>query len=152
MNIRKLRLQDYPAADAMMRELHRLHASQRPDLFVQEASPYSREEFAAMVEDASRICLLAEEKGKAIGLCFLSIREPKGILLQKIAHIDDIFVVKEARRQGVAKKLYEEAEGRARATGAWSIHLKVWAFNEPALAFYRSLGMKVRSYDLEKEL
>ena len=39
MNIRKLRLQDYPAADAMMRELHRLHASQRPDLFVQEASP-----------------------------------------------------------------------------------------------------------------
>ena len=62
MNIRKLRLQDYPVADAMMRELHRLHASQRPDLFVQEASPYSREEFAAMVEDASRICLLAEEE------------------------------------------------------------------------------------------
>ena len=59
MNIRKLRLQDYPMADAMMRELHRLHATQRPDLFVQEISPYSREEFAAMVEDASRICLLA---------------------------------------------------------------------------------------------
>ena len=35
-----------------------------------------------MVEDASRICLLAEEE-KAIGLCFLSLREPKGILLQK---------------------------------------------------------------------
>ena len=110
MNIRKMRLQDYPAADAMMRELHRLHASQRPDLFVQEISPYSREEFAAMVEDASRICLLAEEE-KAIGLCFLSLREPKGILLQKIAHIDDIFVVKEARRQGVAKKLYEGSGG-----------------------------------------
>ena len=151
MNIRKMRLQDYPAADAMMRELHRLHASQRPDLFVQEISPYSREEFAAMVEDASRICLLAEEE-KAIGLCFLSLREPKGILLQKIAHIDDIFVVKEARRQGVAKKLYEEAEGRARTAVAKGIHLKVWAFNEPALAFYRSLGMKVRSYDLEKKL
>lgn len=151
MNIRKMRLQDYPAADAMMRELHRLHAIQRPDLFVQEISPYSREEFAAMVEDASRICLLAEEE-KAIGLCFLSLREPKGILLQKIAHIDDIFVVKEARRQGVAKKLYEEAEGRARTAGAQGIHLKVWAFNEPALAFYRSLGMKVRSYDLEKKL
>ena len=151
MNIRNMRLQDYPAADAMMRELHRLHASQRPDLFVQEISPYSREEFAAMVEDASRICLLAEEE-KAIGLCFLSLREPKGILLQKIAHIDDIFVVKEARRQGVAKKLYEEAEGRARTAGAQGIHLKVWAFNEPALAFYRSLGMKVRSYDLEKKL
>ena len=41
---------------------------------------------------------------------------------------------------------------QARAAGAWGIHLKVWAFNEPALSFYHSLGMKVRSYDLKKEL
>ena len=73
-------------------------------------------------------------------------------MLQKSAHMDALFVAENARRKGVAKKLYREAHLRARAAGAAHMTLKVWAFNEPASAFYRSMGMKVRSYFLEKEL
>ncbi len=152
MTIRKMTLKDYPVVSGMMEALHRLHVENRPDLFTQAMCQNFQEKYEEMIQDDTCILLLAEENGLPLGFCILYIQEPRGIMLQKSAHMDDLFVAENARRKGVAKKLYREAQLRARAAGAAHMTLKVWAFNEPAIAFYRSMGMKVRSYFLEKEL
>lgn len=152
MTIRKMTPQDYPAVSGMMEALHRLHVESRPDLFTQAMCENFQEKYEEMIQDDTCIPLLAEENGCPLGFCVLYIQEPRGIMLQKSAHMDDLFVTENARHKGVAKKLYREAQLRAHAAGAAYMTLKVWAFNEPAIAFYRSMGMKVRSYYLEKEL
>lgn len=70
----------------------------------------------------------------------------------KTAYIDDIFVRKEYRRKGVAKALFAQLERRAKAQGAERMDLMVWDFNETALEFYKSLGMTIQRYILEKQL
>ena len=152
MTIRKMTPQDYPAVSGMMEALHRLHVESRPDLFTQAMCENFQEKYEEMIQDDTCIPLLAEENGCPLGFCVLYIQEPRGIMLQKSAHMDNLVVAENARRKGVAKKLYREAQLRAHAAGAAYMTLKVWAFNEPAIAFYRSMGMKVRSYYLEKEL
>lgn len=152
MTIRKMTPQDYPAVSRMMEALHRLHVENRPDLFTQTMCGNFQETYDEMIQDDTCIPLLAEENGLPLGFCVLYLQEPRGTMLQKMAHMDDLFVAETARRKGVAKQLYREAQARARAAGAVYMTLKVWAFNEPAIAFYRSMGMKVRSYFLEKEL
>ena len=152
MTIRKMIPQDYPAVSGMMEALHHLHVENRPDLFTQTMCENFQETYDAMIQDDTCIPSLAEEDGCPLGFCVLYLQESRGTMLQKTAHMDDLFVAEKARRKGVAKQLYIEAQARAHAAGAVYMTLKVWAFNEPAIAFYRSMGMKVRSYFLEKEL
>ena len=48
--------------------------------------------------------------------------------------------------------LYEAAVNRGKERGAEAIELKVFAFNERAIAFYRSLGMTAQSLTMEKRI
>ena len=52
----------------------------------------------------------------------------------------DLYVSREARRQGIGRALMEQAQEFARATGAARIELSTAIDNEPAQALYESLG------------
>lgn len=51
---------------------------------------------------------------------------------QRTAYMDDLFVCEEVRRQGIATKLFKDAEKKAVALGAKRLDLMVWDFNQPA--------------------
>jgi [ribosomal protein S18]-alanine N-acetyltransferase len=55
-------------------------------------------------------------------------------------HVLNVGTAPEARRQGVARALMEEAKVRGRARGARLSTLEVRRSNAPAIALYRSLG------------
>ena len=59
--------------------------------------------------------------------------------------LEDIFVLPEARRKGVAKALVEFAFVQAEARGCRRIELDVSEVNESALDLYRSLGFGFKS-------
>jgi len=71
---------------------------------------------------------------------------------QRTAYMDDLFVCEEVRRQGIATKLFKDAEKKAVALGAKRLDLMVWDFNQSAIGFYKSLGMTEQRYIFEKEL
>jgi GNAT superfamily N-acetyltransferase len=54
--------------------------------------------------------------------------------------LNDLFVVPEARRQGVAKALMAEAETFARRTGAGKLSLKTQRTNDAARRLYEAQG------------
>ena len=54
--------------------------------------------------------------------------------------IDDIYVVPDYRRKGVAKALFNYVKSLAEKEKYEKIDLTVWSFNEEALIFYKSLG------------
>ena len=152
MLIRPMRPEDYPAVDAMMSDLHSLHVAARPDLYAPAEHIYAREEYLRKLDDPAMICLLAEEDGAPAGLCFTEMRRRTCMRNIPSAYMDDLYVRPGSRRTGLATALFRAAEREARARGAVRLDLMVWSFNESALAFYRSLGMRPQRYILEMPL
>ncbi|GLQ46850.1 putative N-acetyltransferase YhfO [Dyella lipolytica] len=87
----------------------------------------------------SLILLACDERGDGLGFTqlyplFSSVRTVRTYLL------NDLFVVVEARRDGVAKALLIAAADYTRALGAVSLSLSTARDNAPAQALYESLG------------
>lgn len=152
MNIRDMEINDYNAVDHLMQQLHRVHVNGRPDLYIDIEHPYSVEEFNSLVTKSEIISILAEENGEIIGICFVSIRNRSGMVEMCTAYMDDLVVKEEYQRRGIAKKLFCEAEKRAKRLGAERMDLMIWAFNDSAYKLYESLGMTPQRYILEKKI
>lgn len=67
----------------------------------------------------------------------------------KTLYIDDICVDEKARGKHVGKALYEFVRDYAKSKGCNNITLNVWEGNDPALSFYRNMGMKVQKTTME---
>jgi len=81
------------------------------------------------------LCLVEEAEGRVRGYVLLRSRE-------EFVRILSLAVDPEARRQGVAKALLEEAEKVVRELGGQSLVLELREDNAAALALYESLGFK----------
>ena len=57
-------------------------------------------------------------------------------------YLTDLFVREQARRRGVGRRLVQAVAAVAVEDGAPHIEFTVYGWNEPALAFYRSLGCR----------
>ena len=154
MTIRKMEKRDYGAYCALLREVHFMHAENRPDIFKDQPYFPDEDEFAQMTGDPQLIYLAAEENGEVVGMGVMGIRMPKAahVHLRAFAYIDDLCVKSGFRGRGIGTKLYEAMKEEARKRGLARAELMVWAFNEDAKRFYEKLGMKVRSYTMEDEL
>ena len=152
--LRTLQKGDYPFIDSCMQDLHTLHVNVCPDLYAPLEHPYSEQDFLNIVEDKKHLTVAAiDETNTIMGFGIATLKEKSGMITGlKTAYIDDIFVRPEYRRKGLAKKIFEALECKAKEQGAKRIDLMVWAFNEPALALYESLGMKPQRYIFEKSL
>lgn len=152
--LRALQKEDYPFIDIYMQELHALHVNARPDLYAPLEHPYSEQDFLDIVEDKKHLTVaVVDETNTILGFGIATIKEKSGMIPNfKTAYIDDIFVRSEYRHQGLAKRIFEDLERRAKEQGAKRIDLMVWAFNEPALSLYQSLGMKPQRHIFEKPL
>jgi len=82
---------------------------------------------------------LAEREGRAVAILLaneiVSV-EHGGLALW----IEELYVVREARRSGVARALLGRVRERARERGIRSIELEVVPTQTPAFALYRALG------------
>ena len=154
MLIRKMEKKDHGAYCALLREVHGLHAGNRPDIFRAEAAFPDEEAFVRMISDEETVWLAAEEAGEMIGMCLMEIRRPKAAHVhhRRIGHIGDLCVRSDCRRRGVGEKLYRAMKEEARKRNLARIELMVWSFNEDAKRFYEKLGMGVRSYTMEERL
>ncbi len=57
-------------------------------------------------------------------------------------YVEDVFVVPEKRGKGIGRAVFLELARRAVAEGCVRMEWSVLDWNEPAVAFYRSLGAK----------
>lgn len=86
---------------------------------------------------------VAEDAGQAIGfaLFFSTWSTWRG---RPGLHLEDLFVVREARGHGVGRALLVRVAEEALARGCARLDWQVLDWNESALAFYASLGASAR--------
>lgn len=136
----------------LLHQVNMVHHVIRPDLFKPNTTKYSEQELEALLNDDSKPVFVYADGGKVSGHAFCQITEVKDHqLLQdiKTLYIDDICVDESARGEHIGKALYEFVRGYAQSIGCYNITLNVWEGNEPALRFYKSMGMNVQKTGME---
>ena len=84
-------------------------------------------------------CLVAEREGRIVGYAAYS-RSFELETAGRALHLIDLFVLPEARRQGVARTLMAELARIALELGGEHIGWEVLTWNREAQAFYRAIG------------
>jgi [ribosomal protein S18]-alanine N-acetyltransferase len=100
--------------------------------------PWTREMYVAELEhsDVARFYIARDAVGEAIGFCSC------WQIIDEV-HINNLAVLPEHRRSGVATALIERALADGAARGAHRATLEVRRSNEPALQLYERCGFSV---------
>ena len=149
--IRKANTEDIHRIIELLHQVNMVHHKLRPDLFKPYTTKYSAQELESILADDNAPIFVYDD-GVVQGYAFCQITEHKGDqLLQdiKTLYIDDICVDEKARGKHVGKALYEYVRDYARSIGCNNITLNVWEGNDPALHFYRNMGMQVQKTTME---
>ena len=149
--IRKANTEDIKALTKLLYQADAVHNGIRPDLFKSDAPKYNDQELEAIINDNSKPIFVYDD-GEVVGHAFCQITEVRNHrLLQdiKTLYIDDICVDESSRGKHIGKALFEFVRDYAKSIGCNNITLNVWEGNDPAMAFYKSMGMKIQKTGME---
>jgi ribosomal protein S18 acetylase RimI-like enzyme len=149
--VRKAGKEDIGRIIDLLHQVNMVHHVLRPDLFKPHTTKYNEQELESMLNNDTKPIFVYDDGG-VLGYAFCQVTEIKDHLLLediKTLYIDDICVDENARGKHVGKALYEYVQNYARSIGCNNITLNVWEGNDPALQFYRNMGMKVQKTTME---
>ena len=149
--IRKAEKKDIPGIIALLHQVNMVHYELRPDLFKPHTTKYNEQELESLLQDPSKPVFVYDDGGM-LGYAFCQLTEVKdhGLLQDaRTLYIDDICVDELARGRHVGSALYEHVLNFAGSIGCHNITLNVWEGNDPALSFYRKMGMQVQKTTME---
>ena len=149
--IRKAGNKDIQRIIELLHQVNMVHHVIRPDLFKPHTTKYNEQELEAMFKDDSKPVFVYDD-GDVLGYAFCQTTEVKDNLLledNKTLYIDDICVDEKARGKHVGKALYEYVRDYAKSIGCHNITLNVWEGNNPAISFYKNMGMQVQKTTME---
>lgn len=151
---RKIIERDFEGIHKLACQVHELHVANRPDIY-NNIDSFDKAYFDFLMKDPNTISLVAEQEGEVIGFCVVTLKEPsKNPLLKarKVAFMEDLCVDKRYRNLGIGRELFNEAKAAVQEKGYDTIELMVWSFNDSAIEFYKSIGMKPRSVIMEQKI
>lgn len=149
--IRKAEKRDVGRIIELLHQVNMVHHVIRPDLFKPYTTKYDEQALEELLSDGNKPIFVFDD-GVVQGYAFCQVTEVKNDqLLQdiKTLYIDDICVDESARGKHVGKALYDYVHDYAQSIGCYNITLNVWEGNEPAICFYRNMGMQVQKTTME---
>ena len=149
--IRKAEKRDVGRIIELLHQVNMVHHVIRPDLFKPYTTKYDEQALEELLNNGNKPIFVFDD-GVVQGYAFCQVTEVKNDqLLQdiKTLYIDDICVDDTARGKHVGKALYDYVHDYAQSIGCYNITLNVWEGNEPAICFYRNMGMQVQKTTME---
>jgi ribosomal protein S18 acetylase RimI-like enzyme len=95
-----------------------------------------------------RAAVLIARGADGTPLGFISLKVRPDVVGTERSHVADIAVREDARKMGVGRGLMQAGEAWARERGLPVLSLDVRSTNQPALAFYQTLGYRPESLRL----
>ena len=149
--VRKANKGDIQGLIDLLYQADAVHHGIRPDLFKNNTPKYDEQQLEAILDDESKPIFVYDD-GKILGHAFCQITEVKNHrLLQdiKTLYIDDICVDEHARGQHIGTALFDYVRKFALSIGCDNLTLNVWEGNDPAMNFYKSMGLQVQKTGME---
>lgn len=155
MEIRFAQPEDVPAILRLLRQVGKIHADGRPDLFRSGAQKYSASQVLALLDKPENPIFIAAEDGHVLGygFCQLCTYYNDPVMTDRTElYLDDLCVDETIRGKGVGKALYKAIADYAKQRRCHSVSLNVWCCNERAYEFYVNLGLTPRKTYMEARL
>ena len=151
--IRRACEKDIPRINDLLSQVLDVHHEIRPDLFKPDTRKYNDLQLAALLADDLRpVFVYEDDDGVVQGYAFCVLEHPVGNNIMtpvKTLYIDDLCVDKDARGEGIGRKLFEYVKEYAKDTGCYNVTLNVWEGNGSAKEFYRRMGLVPYKYGME---
>ncbi|MBE6699498.1 MAG: GNAT family N-acetyltransferase [Ruminococcaceae bacterium] len=156
MNIRRANERDIAGINALLYQVHRIHAEGRPDIFRLGNKKYNDEELCAIIANVTTpIFVAVDENETVLGYAFCIYEEVKNnpsLMDRKTVYIDDLCVDATRRGEHIGTALYDYVKEEAKREECSAVTLNVWCLNEGAMRFYEKCGMKPLKVVMEQEL
>lgn len=156
MAVRRAEIKDIPRLEEILYQVHDVHASVRPDLFIPGKKKYTADELKALLEsDDTVIFVCTDDEENVMGYVFCMDKTYAGnhsTNPDKMLYIDDLCVDEKYRGRHIGQILCEYVKKYASEKGYQRITLNVWEFNKSARAFYDALGFEPLKTVMEMRL
>lgn len=153
--IRLAQQTDLSAICLLRRQIHALHSNGRPDIYrmPENLADFDQILYEDFKKEDYRLFVYETDKINAYALVRLVTRMKDATSCDRFFYYINEFCVDDTcRRKGIGTMLMNAIIDDAKEKGAISVELGVWAFNESAELFYRSLGMQTKNTILELSL
>lgn len=146
--IRLAAKEDLPDICAIRRQVHEVHTKGRPDIFRMPENPAEFDRYLYEDFSSGNFLLYVYEADQTImGYTLIKLLRVKEQCMKQDNfryYIEEFGVDEACRNRGIGTSLMDTVIEQAKAAGADSVDLSVWAFNETAESFYRRFGMNTK--------
>ena len=152
--VRIAKPEDAERINELRRQVNELHVNGRPNHFKAGFNQELRDHVYLYLTGGIGYAAVDEEDGQIRGMVLVDyIDRPESPYryTERFAHIAELCVDENHRRQGIGNRLLDFVKADAKEKGFSRIELDVWAFND-ALAFYEAEGYTVFRRYLELKL
>jgi diamine N-acetyltransferase len=144
MHIREADLSDFQAFKVLQKQFY--------DIYIQKQSntmdyQLNSGQFESLLQDKK--VFLVENDGEVMGYTILHIADFKN---SNTVSIEEICIDEPHRGQGIGNFLFGKAVLFAKSINATGLDLRVWEFNQSAIHFYETMGMKTKTRKMELSL
>ena len=148
VRVRRADPDDLPALLALSEELDRLQREWR--LFTPRPGVMDevRAKYRQAITRSDVLVALAEDDGEPVGMAFAEASNPSRLSDTRALEISGVIVREDRRREGIGRRLVEEALRFAWEHGFAWVTLRTFGPNRDALRFWESLGFMPRVVEL----
>lgn len=150
--IRQAVLEDLDQITLLVRDVGKLHAQNRSDIFLPDAVTADKDKCKKRLLGEKYYILVEEKDGQLNGLCMAFLRMIENdIKLRntKVLRIEELVVRQEARSKGIASALLRAMKKYALDNGCSRIEANVWGFNRASQALLHREQFTVQQQTVE---
>ncbi|MDK9772028.1 GNAT family N-acetyltransferase [Vibrio sp. B181a] len=145
---------DLEQLNDLMFELHDEHHIQSPEFFKTAEEIEQEKSIARYLDNPECLVYVARVGDEIIGFvsghfCELISTVSKPVMM---GSVDELYVLPEYRKQGIAKALIEKIEATFVDYGVQQMFVEVWDFNQTAISLYENQGFGHHIHWLRKSL
>ncbi|MGP8305094.1 GNAT family N-acetyltransferase [Vibrio sp. YIC-376] len=147
-------IDDLESLNDLMFNLHDEHHVQSPDLFKTAEEIEQEKSIARYIDHPECLVYVAKDEDEIIGFVSGHFCELLSVVSTPVmmGSVDELYVLPDYRKQGVAKTLLDKIESTFIQCGATQMFVEVWDFNLQALALYQRQGFGPHIHCLRKPL
>ncbi|MBQ2117055.1 MAG: GNAT family N-acetyltransferase [Lachnospiraceae bacterium] len=155
--LRRAEEKDIDRIMELLRQVHRVHSSGRPDLFTPGGIKYKESEVRDIINDEDTPVYVSTDENDVV-LAYLfgaygRVSKDNTCLVEhKSFYIDDLCVDEAVRGRHIGEGLYNYVLEEVKKAGCYNVTLHVWNCNPSAMKFYEKMGLTPQYISLEKIL
>ena len=143
--VRYAKGEELESVNNIRKQVNEVHVKGRPDIFREDGWQFIEPFVYTRFDEETSGIIVAAIEDEIVGFAVVQyIERPESAYNKerKYFHIEEFGVDEKHRRKGIATAMIDFAKDDAKKRGFERIELDMWEFNDCALAFYESAGLK----------